>query len=426
MARPRLFSRRVANTVQRRSPPAPRSGWLRYAVIVACVWLAGQIVIALLVQRAPITTALSVAPRSPSVLARAAEAELAADRVDNAVSLSAESLQRAPFNARALRVLGIALGREGQPLRAEEAVTLAGNWSLRDDPSHAWLIERRLRDGSYASAFAHADTLVRRRLELQPLIFDLFDRAALSDPRAIPSITRLVAADPPWRSAYIAHLTTEPEAAAWMLSLSVNLQRTARPLSDVELSSVYWALLRRNQLSALQWLADQTAPPATETRVIDGGFEGDQGVAPFAWTFEAEVGSTAEVVEDDTGRHGESLRIETDGYHGGTIARQLIRLAPGDYTLTGLSRIESSGHDAGVAVSVICATGGPPLGEVRIGLHQVEPSEAWTAFRVPVAVRKGCQLQWLTISTIAGSQRTFDVTWLDQIAVAPAGTRSLP
>ena len=152
---------------------APRRGRgvqdvISYGLIAVAVVLAWQIILQPLSQRAPVETAIRLAPGSPLVLRRAAESELAAGRVDNAAALSREALSRSPFDVRALRVFGLTEARAGREDEADDILTLAGNWSLRDDPAHAWLVERRLRSGDYVSAFAHADTLVRRRQDLQP------------------------------------------------------------------------------------------------------------------------------------------------------------------------------------------------------------------------------------------------------------------
>ena len=119
-----------------------------YGLIVAAVVLGWQIAIQPLMQRAPAQLAIRVAPGSPLVLRRAAESELAARRIDNAAALSRDALVRSPFDVRALRVLGLTEARAGREDQADDILTLAGNWSLRDDPAHAWLVERRLRRGA--------------------------------------------------------------------------------------------------------------------------------------------------------------------------------------------------------------------------------------------------------------------------------------
>ncbi|HUH22823.1 MAG TPA: hypothetical protein VLZ51_02035, partial [Brevundimonas sp.] len=203
-----------------------------YVLTVGAVWLGWQVVLQPVLQRGPPAIAVKAAPGSALVLRRAAETELlaaesdgadAATHVDNAAFLAREALVRSPFDVRALRVIGLTEDRSGREDRADALLTLAGNWSLRDDPTHAWLVQHRLQRGDYASALAHADTLIRRRENLRPQVFRLFSTAAAQDPqRALPVVARLVAAHPPWRQAYLDSLYTSREG----LQLAVNLAQS--------------------------------------------------------------------------------------------------------------------------------------------------------------------------------------------------------
>jgi hypothetical protein len=118
---------------------SPARAWAPYVLTALAIWLGWQIVTALVVQRAPPESAVRIAPGSAQALSRAAEAELIAERPDQAADLAILSLRAAPFDVRALRVLGLVRARTDEAA-ADELLTLAGNWSLRDDPSHAWLM----------------------------------------------------------------------------------------------------------------------------------------------------------------------------------------------------------------------------------------------------------------------------------------------
>ena len=216
--------------------PASRAGgrgWLTeyapYALTIGAIWLGWQILLQPVIQRAPPELAVRVAPGSPLVLQRAAEAEFVAGekdddarRYDNAASLARDALALAPFNVRALRVVGLTEARAGREPIADEILTLAGNWSLRDDPAHAWLVEYRLRRGDYASSFAHADTLARRREDIRPQIFRLFTLAAATDTaRALPEVARLLDARPPWRQSYFDSLYVSGEGLQVAANLAV-------------------------------------------------------------------------------------------------------------------------------------------------------------------------------------------------------------
>ena len=229
------------------------AGLAPYALTIGAVLLAWQIAIQPLIQRAPVETAIRIAPSSPQLLGRAAEAEYVAGRYENAAILGRTALARSPFYVKALRVIGLTEARAGRADQADEMLTLAGNWSLRDDPAHAWLVEHRLRQGDYASSFAHADTLARRRPDIQPQVFRLFTTAAAHDPqRALPVIVRLMASGTPWRGDYFRNLNATLEGLQVSATIATMLQATRSPTTNEELEPLYLSLLANGQIDAVK------------------------------------------------------------------------------------------------------------------------------------------------------------------------------
>jgi hypothetical protein len=330
-----------------------------YAIIAAAVWLGWEVVKLPIAERAPPAMAIRLAPTSPEVLRRAAEGELAADRADNASALAEESLARAPFNARALRVRGLVEARLGDNGRADEMLTLAGNWSLRDDPTHAWLVENRLRRGSYTSAFAHADTLARRRPDLYPSLFELFTAAAVQDPRAFPVLTRLLAAEPPWRGAFLNHLYKVDGGAPVVGGLAVALEETRSPLSTSELQQLYTQWAGAGRLAGIREVRQRLGRPALSPILQNGdfGIDTEDQFYPFGWTLPAGPGVATGVLEDDLRARNPALRVEYDGFNSGVLAEQLVLIPPGDYAFSGETRSDAALEETRLAWSVVCAGG---------------------------------------------------------------------
>ncbi len=391
-----------------------------YGLIVGAVVLGWQIAIQPLLQRAPVVAAIRLAPGSPSVLRRAAESELAAGRVDNAAALSRDALARSPFDARALRVLGLTEAQAGREDAADDILTLAGNWSLRDDPTHAWLIERRLRQGNYVSAFAHADTLVRRRQDIQAGVFRLFTAAGAEDPqRSLPVTADLLAANPPWRAAYLASLNQTPEDLQVHMNLAIRLQASPAPLSNVELQHLYQALLNKGQIDAVRTVRARLNRPAVRAAVTNGGFEDAEAPEPFQWRLVQKAGVIAEIVADDLRTDDPALRVDYDGYANARIAEQLTFLSAGSYRFLAEVRIESGDPAARLAWTLTCATGGPAIASTPAGGPNAEPN-TWTAFSARIDVPAGCPAQWLRLETRADDQRSPTVVWFDRINISPA------
>jgi len=392
-----------------------------YGLVVGAVVLGWQIAIQPLMQRAPVEVAIRLASASPLVLRRAAEAELAADRVENAAALSQDALVRSPFDVRALRVFGLTQAKAGRENEADDILTLAGNWSLRDDPAHAWLVERRLRRGDYASAFAHADTLVRRRQDIQPQVFRLFNVAGREDPqRALPEIARLLTRRPPWRATYWVSITQNPEELPLAASMAILLEAGSAPLTTDELQYLYQNLLAIGQFQAITTVRAQINRPSPKDAVTNGEFADAAAPEPFQWRLYPKAGIVAEIVADDLQPSNPALRVEYDGYATGVVAEQLTSLAPGSYRFSAEVRTETGTPGVRLAWSLSCATGGGAFASLPAGVPGAA-ADAWTNISRRVEVPANCPAQWLRLETRAADRRSQTAVWFDRIAISPAG-----
>lgn len=393
-----------------------------WALIVGGVLLGWQVVIQPLMQRAPAEFAIRLAPTSPLVLRRAAESEFVAGQEDNnparyrqAAELSRDALARSPFDVRALRVVGLTEAKAGREDVADDILTLAGNWSLRDDPSHAWLVEHRLKQGDYASAFAHADTLVRRREDIRPRVFELFTVAATVDSqRALPEVAVLLSARPPWRQAYLESLYGDARGLQVAVNLAILLQAGRAPLTNDELHQLYMQLLEKGQIEAVRVVRTRLNRPSTATLVANGGFDDPSAPQPFQWRLAQDAGVVVEIVPDDVRPADPALRVDYDGYSASRIAEQLLFLAPGRYRLSAQSRVEEGDPAARLALTLTCAPG--DLG-VFSAPAAAPGAQVWTSFSAVVSIPSGCPAQWLRLETRAGDKRERTAVWLDRIAL---------
>lgn len=408
------------------TPPGRRRfAWrdgLGYALVAGAVWLGWEVVKAPLASRAAPALAVRVAPASPEVLRRAAESELLAERHENARALAADSLARGPFNARALRVRGLAEAELGSVDRADEMLTLAGNWSLRDDPAHAWLIENRLRRGDYGSAFAHADTLARRRPDMYPAVFRLFTIASAHDPRAFPVVTRLMAANPPWRPAYIDHLLRDPAGPSIIGGLAIALQGTDAPFNRTELQQLYDRWLAERRFAGVRQLRARLQPASSDPYLQNGDFsiDPDEQLQPFGWALGMGPGISAAMVEDDLRQGNTAFRLNYDGFAAGVFNRQLLVLAPGAYVLTGRWRAETPQAEMPLEWQVVCAESGARA-ELRQGRLGADAAD-WRPFTASFAIpRENCSAQWLQLAAVPGDRRTTIAAWFDDLRIRPSG-----
>jgi hypothetical protein len=393
------------------------TGFIGYALVAASVWLSWEVLKPPVIERAPPALAIRIAAASPTVLARAAEGELQAGRDDNAEVLAAGSLAKAPFNVRALRVLGLARARQGDEASADDLLTLAGNWSLRDDPAHAWLIGRRLRQGSYSGAFAHADTIARRRPTDAEPVFNLFASAGVNDPRALPALATIVGANPSWRPHFLTYLIERPDTDQLLLSLAIALEGSRGALTDGELQQVYRNWFAERRITAMHFLRNRIGRPGART-VHNGDFTtpDDRQMLPFGWRLAPGPGWNVAIAEDDLDPENFALRAEYDGYANGILAEQPLFLTAGAHVLQGRLRVEAGGSTGSrLKWTVVCLESGQTIADVGA---DAPDSDGWRSFRTIFTVPDaGCTVQLLHLATNAGDRRVFNLAWFDDLTV---------
>lgn len=408
---------------------SPGLGYGAVGLAVGLIWLGWQVVLVPLADRAPAEHAVRLSPGSAVVLAEASEAEWRAGRMDNADALARMALERAPFNLQALRVVGLVAGETGDRALADDLLTLAGNWSLRDDGSHSWLIDNRLRRGDYGSAFAHADTLVRRRTEVYPQVFDLFGTAMETDPRSVPFLAGELADDPPWRPAFINSLYQRDGGVALAAQLAMTMKDSDGRFSDAELQQLYQSLYSAGQIEALRQVRSALDRPAAGQALIDGRFEAESAILPFGWDLAVGAGYSVAVLADagpsdeakDKARPSGALRIGHNGQSRDVLARQITLLPPGRYRLLGRSRWEFGQSEMTFAWQLVCRGAARPAGEATFSAptatnSAVSPS--WTPFSVEFQVpAEGCDSQSLQLVGENPGRRTDLVIWFSHLEI---------
>lgn len=398
-----------------------RQGWLGPILVILAIWLAWQAACIAVVGRATPQLAVRVAPGSSTALRRAAEAEYLADRHDNAFALAQQALSRTPFDAAALRVAGLALAKTDPSAdglaRADQILTLAGNWSLRDSQAQAWLVQQRIRQGDLFSAFSHADALARRRSDTWPATFALFTAGGKATNEGRDALAGRLAANPNWRGPYWSQLTGSLEDAdqGLVAALALRLLPTPTPLSDVELTRLYSQWVKQRRFAGLVELRRRLAGSVTPVLLADGSFS-TQSPRPFGWTFAMSPGLAAEVAEDEQRQNELALRVDYDGFARGVAIGQLTLLSPGAYSLNFDQRADAGQGAPRLFWRVRCLEGPVIATAPLLARAQGTWIPSKIAFSVP---DQGCPAQNIELVTQPGDRRTSIIVWLDQIVLMP-------
>jgi len=369
--------------------------------------------------------ALRVGADSADAFARLASARLEAGAPQQAARLAQRALDLDPLHVRALRVLGFAALDLGQGPRGDALLALASDRSWRDTPTHRWLFEDHLGKGEYDAAFEHADALLRRRERFRDAVFaDM--TAATEDPLAVAALVNRLAGAPSWRTPLVWALAARAQDERQAYAVLAGLREGPAPPTAEEVSVYLDRLIAARKYRKAHAAWRRLAPNASDRPLSDGGFEGAEGVEPFAWSFGQGVGLEA-AVEPAPGRaHERALRVEYDGYStAGDVARQLVALPPGPQRLEG-EAFAADREDDRFTWTLSCAGSGVEL--ARTGKGQ-GASGRWRRFQVRFQVPdSGCEGQWLRLTAEAGERRTRHEAWFDRLALVPVedSAREIP
>jgi hypothetical protein len=325
-----------------------------------------------------------------------------------ALAAAYQALRLSPIQTRAIRVAGmaeLALGHEEAGLRAMNAAALGG-W--RDNATQLWVMQMALYGGDEDSAMQRADALIRRAT-IPDRVFAAF-RAMAGDGAFRRSLVARLDDQPDWRGLMFLDLRrSAPAELPGVIALIDEIDRTPRPVSDLEVFPLVERLLELGQIGPAYDLWHARAPRAglqPGNLAYDGGFavalahRGVTSVPRFEWVVDPDASGLATVEPTPDGT-GAVLRARSDAGATATLASEALALAPGRYALT--MDIAAGGERdlAGFAVAVRCPGRGEaltpddpdlrPLGSDRLRLV--------TAIAVPA----GCARQDLAIRARGGT-----------------------
>src|SRR5690606_2647630 len=312
--------------------------------------------------------------------------------------LALAAAKRGDANAEALAKIALQRAPRNRDLRTQEAT-------------------RALKAGDLPAAMAQIDALLRltpsRGKTLYPALAQQSVDQAFAD-----ALAATLAADPPWRRAFLNVLDSKGTA--------------------VGVDQVYSALRRRGELpeaETARWLDRMIAdgrwgeayahwvgtlgPVQSIPLVRNGKFEDQPSGIGFGWRNVRVAGVFTDVAGGvgTNGSRGAHMRFIARPAAGGNLRRALL-LAPGRYRLSLQARAECLRSDQGLFWSIRCDKG-PTV--ARLG--PLEGSFDWRSVSVDFEVpAEKCPGQWLELvnPAVRGSaQQVSGDLWIDDVAITP-------
>ena len=336
-----------------------------------------------------------------------------------------QALLEDPINARALRILGQLADIDGDKAKAAKLMSAAVDRSAGESMAIYWMLQKSSEENDYANTIRYADLLLRKRPQVAELVVPaLAQLAERGDAKAVAALKVVLAANPPWRSAFFYALLGQITDARTPLNLLLSIKDTPNPPTTMDLSAYLNFLIAHKlyELAYYTWL--QFLPSDELARVgllANGGFEAASNGLPFDWSISVGSGATVEISArpDAPGQHALLLelgpgRVEFPG------VTQMLLLTPGAYHLKGQLKGQLEGR-RGLQWLVVCAAG-QPLGESEMFVGEAPD---WKDFEFDFTVPDNdCRAQYLRLALAARSaseQLVSGTVWYDSLRLSRLG-----
>lgn len=327
-----------------------------------------------------------------------------------------------PVNAQAFEILGRLADAEGDDAAAAKFMGAAEQLSLHRSFATFWLLRKSMRARDYASAVRDADALLRLDTQSYRYVVPFLAQIIQSKDGAA-LVEKALAADPPWRSDFIATLPYNVTDARVPLNLLMALRADAKPpkMSDIV---PYLDFLVAHKLYAFAyytWL--QFLSPAELHHVgylFNGSFSNAPSGAPFDWKIQQGAGVIVDIVPrpEEAGQQALMIDFEFGRVEYRSVA-ELVVLPPGTYRFNGEYQGNLVGP-RGLKWRVTCAdSDAAPAGESEMiaGATQGWKSVAF-AFTIPA---KNCSAQYVRLdldARMASEELVSGTIYFDRLQIS--------
>jgi hypothetical protein len=338
--------------------------------------------------------AAMVAPRDSSLaLERVSDALRQGGEIDEATrNTSREAFERAPLAPEPLLLAARRALDEGDQARADRLIAMAHRRNPRSRYTLTLLLEQHLRQGRVDELAGVLAVLTRLQSEAGEVLMALLARMA-TEPQTSEAVRQVIQSDSALRVGVLEQLARQGADPDKILELA---GADPRPGPDGE--TPRWQRLMLDGLVARGEVGSAyeawTRLAGTQARaepglVYDRDFTALPGPPPFNWNFEQTSDGFAEISRSSPGLFAEYYARKPVSLGG-----QLLRLAPGRYSLGFQAEGEAEGEDGRLSWAISCHPSGRPIGEIAITGVDYTAKKISGSFTVPAA---GCPAQWLRL-----------------------------
>jgi hypothetical protein len=328
--------------------------------LVAALWLATTAIGGIAQANAP-RIALSVYPQSGFAYetraaddAMSGEASIQTMRVSDADLAGAlAALRREPFATAALTLVGIARDAHGDHADAAKIVAAAHRLDKRQLVANAWLIHEYGTTGRDRDVLALLDEALKIRPQLSERYMPALAQA-LQNPETIPVYQTLLRNQPGWQEDFWQAVSGNPASLPNAEVLRSRMLANGASLGAID-TLLIDAFIHAGRMDLALGLGKNlpAIPDDHDSLVRNASFSQMPVLPPLDWQFisDGRIGAAL-----DEGRG--TLEVSALPGSGGTVARQLVALAPGSYSLLIKLGQAALAHGSDVTAHLYCAEPG--------------------------------------------------------------------
>lgn len=340
---------------------------------------------------------------------RIAQANLSPRARQRVRELASAAVLDDPTNAGALTALGLATE---DVRRARRAMTASDQLSRRSLLAQLWLIEDAVQRGDIAGALDHYDIAMRVSRQALSILFPVLV-SATSDDDLLPYIARTLARRPAWGLQYQLQLAQSGTDLPNIATLFEALLRRRIDPGDTALGVLFQRLADTQNYERAWQLYTLLRPGQPRTGVRNGDFarQPDDPVV-FDWRLSDNQVDLATSIDRLAG--GDRLSFSAGSGAGGTAARQLLLLRPGNHVLRATAYDTQATGAQRPTIRVLCAITGAEFGSFPLPRAGENGTRGAWRFTVPA----GCSAQWLEIIVPAADSFEPNTGAISDIAIS--------
>lgn len=276
--------------------------------------------------------------------------------------------------------------------------------SRRELLTQLWLIQHFSQTDDVERVLHHYEIALTGSNQSFPILFPVLV-AATDDRQMVGPIAKLLqrSRNRQWRGPLLNEIVAKGKVGSTVAELAFSVLDASRADDQV----LYRALVRRlTDLGALDLgfeayrRATRDSSPVGTLR--DPGFRSANRVPPFDWELIQEVDHSASPI----GGRVSGLQVAASGSANGVLARQLVRLSPGDHQLSFDLTLNGS-PATGLAIIVSCA---PTPGQGAAVVHRAQIPPRSGKHRVTITATRRCLWHMLEIAYEGASDGEFSAT----------------